>query len=97
MTLDELISELETAREDMGGDAEVRVAHNENWPVRATVARVTTPTAPDADYLYSDDERAYGQDEDGNMVWLATDSAPYSESPYAPKWAWTGDFAEAES
>jgi hypothetical protein len=89
MTIDELISELESAREEMGGDAEIRIAHQPDWPLRATFARVKLPAYADADMLYSEDERAAGQDEDGHLLWLATGSAPYGESPYAPRWAWS--------
>jgi hypothetical protein len=87
-TLDELISELEDAREDLGGGAEVRVAYQQSYPLRGTVACVTIP--PDPDDPYPADERAPGQEEDGRMVWLAVGSAPYRENPYGPEWAWQG-------
>lgn len=93
MTLDELIQELESAREDLGGDAEVRIAYQENYPLRGTVARVTVPEMDDP---YSDGESATGQEKDGSMVWIAVCSAPYDENPYGPAWAWTGEFPEDE-
>lgn len=88
MTIDDLIAELEDARENLGGDAEVRVAYQENYPLRGTVARVTVPEDEDP---YDEGERAVGQDADGGMVWIAVGSAPYDENPYGPRWAWTGD------
>ena len=46
MTLDQLIEELEDAREDLGGDAEVRIAYQPNWPIWATLRYVTVPEDP---------------------------------------------------
>lgn len=43
MTIDELIEELENARDDLGGHAEVRIAYQQNYPLRGTIARVTAP------------------------------------------------------
>jgi hypothetical protein len=85
MTIDQLIEELEAARDDLGGNAEVRIAYQENWPLRGAVAAVTLPSeAP-----YDEDEDAPGQDADDKMAWIAVGSAPYDENPYAPRWAWT--------
>lgn len=41
MTLDELIERLGEARDDLGGQAEVRVAYQPSWPLRGTIASVT--------------------------------------------------------
>lgn len=92
MTIDELISELEEARESLGGQAGVRVAYQPSYPLRGTIARVTVPDCTDADHLYSESERAAKQDEDGTFAWIAVGSAPYDENPYGPSWAWTGEF-----
>jgi hypothetical protein len=88
MTIDEMIEELESARDDLGGDAPVRIAYQPSWPLRATVASVTVPPSDDPAELYPDDEEAAGQDNDGHVLWIAAGSAPYDENPYAPKWAW---------
>lgn len=91
MTLDQLIEDLEDAREDLGGDAEIRIAFQPNWPIRTTLRYVTVPRTRDADDLYGEGERAAGQDEDGGFCWLAAgEGTPDGESPYAPRWAWQG-------
>ncbi len=87
MTLDEMISELEDAREDLGGDAEVRVAYQPNYPLRGTVAAVTVP---DTDDPYSEGEAAPGQEHDGHMAWIAVGPVYGDENPYGPEWAWGG-------
>lgn len=88
MTIDEMIAALEEAREDLGGEAQVRVAYQPNWPLRGTVARVTVPDGPDPDDNYDEGSAAPGQENDGRMVWIAVGSAPYDENPYGPRWAW---------
>ena len=85
MTIDDLIAELEEARDALGGEAEVRIAYQPSWPLRATVAHVTVP----GEDPYEEGEQACGQDSDAKMVWLAAgDSLPWDENPYAPRWAW---------
>ena len=89
MTIDELMDQLADARHELGGGAQVRVAHQTAWPLRATVACVTVPGSPDPGELYGEDDEAPGQDGDGRMAWIAlADGAPWDESPYAPRWAW---------
>lgn len=85
VTIDDLIAQLEEARDTLGGQAPVRVAYQENYPLRGTVAAVTVPEGDDP---YGDGESAPGQDGDAGMVWLAVGTAPYDENPYGPKWAW---------
>lgn len=92
-TIDDLISELEEAREQLGGHAQVRIAYQQSYPLRGTIARVTVPDTEDP---YDEGTRASGQDDDGHMCWIAVGSAPYSENPYGPAWAWTGEFPQAE-
>ncbi len=100
-TLDELITELEDARNDMGGDTEVRIAFQQNWPLRGTVDSVTIPDkdmcpgcGEDADHDGEEcPEAPIANDKandhsDNDMLWIAVGSAPYAESGYAPKWAW---------
>ena len=43
MTIDELIALAEEAREDLGGDAQVRIACQPGYPVRAALQYVTIP------------------------------------------------------
>lgn len=88
MTIDELIELASEAREDLGGDAEVRIASQPGWPLRAALACVTIPHSTDPSDLYGTDETAAGQEKDGAFLWLATGDLPDGENPYAPEWAW---------
>jgi hypothetical protein len=90
MTVDELIQDLEEARDELGGDAEIRVAYQPSWPLRTTIARVTIPQddRPGDD----EDEIAEVDEKDAGFCWIAlTEGQPYDENPYAPKWAWEGE------
>ena len=42
MTLDELIDRLKEYRDDLGGDAEVRLMTQQNWPFENTLAGVVS-------------------------------------------------------
>jgi hypothetical protein len=90
MTIDELIELASQAREDLGGDAEVRIAYQPGWPLRAALACVTIPYSTDPSDLYGPDETAAGQEKDGTFLWLADGDLPDHENPYAPEWAWRG-------
>jgi hypothetical protein len=90
MTIDELIELASEAREDLGGDAEVRIASQPGWPLRSALACLTTPPSTDPSDLYGADETAAGQEKDGMFLWLATGDLPDGENPYAPEWAWRG-------
>jgi hypothetical protein len=90
MTIDELIELADEAREDLGGDAEVRIASQPGYPLRGALACVTIPHSTDPLELYSEDETAAGQENDGTFLWLATGDLPDGENPYAPEWAWNG-------
>jgi hypothetical protein len=92
MTIDELITLAEEAREDLGGDAQVRIAFQPGWPLRAALAYVTIPHSTDPAELYDPDETASGQGNDGTFLWLATGDLPDGENPYAPGWAWLGSY-----
>ena len=92
MTIDELIELASEAREDLGGDAEVRIASQPGWPLRAALACVTIPHSTDPSGLYGADETAAGQEKDGTFLWLATGDLPDGENPYAPEWAWRGSY-----
>jgi hypothetical protein len=64
MTVDELIQDLEEARDELGGDAEIRVAYQPSWPLRTTIARVTIPQddrpGDDEDEIAEVDEKDAG-------------------------------------
>ncbi|MGO8896272.1 MAG: hypothetical protein ACLP8X_34290 [Streptosporangiaceae bacterium] len=85
MTLDELMELASEARENLGGDAEVRIASQPGWPLRAALACVTIPHSTDPSDLYGPDEIATGQEKDGTFLWLATGDLPDRENPYAPQ------------
>jgi hypothetical protein len=86
MTIDELIELAQDAREDLGGDAQVRVACQPCYPLRAALCWVTVPPSTDPSDLYGPDETAAGQKNDGTFLWLATGNLPDGENPYAPDW-----------
>lgn len=88
MTIDELIALAEEARDDLGGDAQVRIATQPGYPLRAALEYVTIPPGTDPADLYSSDEQAPGQQNDGLFLWLAAGEVPDGENPYAPAWAW---------
>jgi hypothetical protein len=90
MTIDELNSLAEEAREDLGGDAQVRIASQPGYPVRAALQYVTIPFSSDPGDLYDSGEQAPGQQNDGTFLWLAAGEIPDGENPYAPAWAWNG-------
>jgi hypothetical protein len=92
MTIDELIALAEEAREDLGGGAQVRIAFQPGWPLRAALAYVAIPHSTDPAELYGPDETAPGQGNDGTFLWLATGDLPDGENPYAPGWAWLGSY-----
>lgn len=92
MTIDELIALAQEAREDLGGDAEVRIATQPGYPVRAALRYVTTPFSTDPAELYAPNETAPGQAGDGTFLWLAAGDLPDGENPYAPGWAWLGSY-----
>ena len=93
MTIDELIELAAEARSDLGGGAQVRIAYQPGYPIRAALAYVTIPHSTNPSDLYGEDEMAAGQENDGRFQWLATGDLPDSENPYAPEWAWpSSDF-----
>jgi len=96
MTIDELIELAGEAREDLGGDALVRIAYQPGYPLRAALQWVTVPFSTDPAELYGPDETAAGQENDGTFLWLVTGDLPDRENPYAPAWAWPGSYFTAE-
>lgn len=77
MLISELIEQLQDKLK-WDGDAEVRVAYQPSYPLRAEISNVTF-VEPDAD---DDDEPQE------KILWLAVDGVYSSESPYAPRRAW---------
>lgn len=92
MTIDELIELATEAREDLGGDARVRIAYQPGYPLRAALRYVTVPPSTDPADLNGPNETAAGQHNDGTFLWLATGDLPDGENPYAPEWAWLGSY-----
>jgi hypothetical protein len=96
MTIDQLIELAVEAREDLGGDAQVRIACQRGYPLRAALQYVTVPPSTDPAELYGPDETAAGQQNDGTFLWLAAGDLPDRENPYAPGWAWLGSYFTSE-
>ena len=84
MTIDELIELAGDARDDLGGGAQVRIAYQPGYPLRAALHCVTIPHSTDPEHLYGPDQTAAGQQDDGRFLWLATGDLPNRENPYAP-------------
>jgi hypothetical protein len=96
MTIDQLIDLAVEAREDLGGGAQVRIAYQRSYPLRAALQYVTVPFSTDPAELYGPDETAAGQQHDGTFLWLAAGDLPDRENPYAPGWAWLGSYFTSE-
>lgn len=62
MTIDELISILQDAAEEVGGDAEVRLAHQPQWPFEYSLSGQTVISKPGVDDL-EEHERFMGCEE----------------------------------
>jgi hypothetical protein len=87
MTIDQLIEAAQEACEELGGDAGVRIAYQQNYPLRGTLQAVTVPESDDP---YEEGGMAAGQENDSRMLWLAVGSVEYGENPYGPESAWNG-------
>jgi hypothetical protein len=96
MTIDQLIELAREARQDLGGDAQVRLACQRGYPQRAALQYVTVPPGTGPADLYGPDETAAGQQRDGTFLWLAAGDLPDRENPYAPGWAWPGSCSTEE-
>jgi hypothetical protein len=81
MTIDELIELAEEARDDLGGDAQVRVALQPSYPIRAALRCVTTPHSTDPEDPNAPGDRAAGQGNDGTFLRLAAGDPPDGENP----------------
>jgi hypothetical protein len=84
MTIDELIELATEAREDLGGDAQVRIAYQRGYPLRAALSWVTIPYSTEPAELYGPGERAAGQQHDGTFLWLATGTSQAGRTPTPP-------------
>lgn len=80
MTLDELIAALDDARDEHGGDVEVYIATQPEYPLAFHVSAVSTP---DARGVLEDD------DADPRIFIAASGGNPWS-MPYAPSSCWGG-------
>jgi hypothetical protein len=79
-TLDELIEALQEVRDEVGGDAEVRMVTQHNWPLEYTVFGVSTGAQINADEDSLDD----GDVSDDNVVYLVEGT----QLGYGSKRAW---------
>jgi len=74
-TLDELIQLLEEKRDQVGGEAIVRIAEQPSYPLQSSIAGVV-----------SSDDIAYIKEEQP-IVWIA-EGSQCRPDPYAPKDIW---------
>ena len=91
MTIEELIEQLEEARESVGGDALVKVANQPSWPLREDITQLTYNRYGDGSYGDTGDK---DDPKDEEILWIAIQQD--SQSPYAPRWAWDGEPPEAD-
>jgi hypothetical protein len=89
-TIDELIELLEEARDEVGGDAEVRLAFQPSWPLAFKVDGVALQAEiNDYEREEYDDEEEDGDGQSENVVWIVEGGHPSEpSSPYAPRGAW---------
>lgn len=93
MTLNELIHRLEIAAEEVGGDAEVRLAYQPTWPLQSHVAGVATSRdlfdeQDDEWPEYDPDDLDHGLDpaDDAGPVYVwIVDAGQVYDTPYAPR------------
>lgn len=81
MNLDELIDRLEEYRDDLGGDCEVRLMTQQNWPFENTLAGVVS-----AEEINEFDDEEFTDDdvEDDQVVYLVEGN----QLGYGSKRAW---------
>lgn len=98
MTIDQLIAALEEAREmaPRGGDTEVRVAYQPNYPIAGTIQAVSVADPYDLDDEAIEagvTERELDLDGHDGKLWIGVGSMPYNENPYGPQFAWSANIA----
>jgi hypothetical protein len=83
MTIDELIELAQDARKDLGGDAQVRIAYQPGYPLRAALGFVAVPPSTGPSGLYGPDEAAAGQQDDGTLAgaWFPREGDRHDPSP----------------
>lgn len=82
MTIDELIARLEDVRDDLGGDTEVRLMTQQNWPFENSIKGICSSEdiATCCDYDEEDEEEA-----ESNKVLFIVEG---SQLGYGSKKAW---------
>lgn len=78
MTIDELIGLLEELRDDISGDAEVRLMTQENWPFENSIRGVTTSSelvTDDEDDEYEDDGEEFAYIVEGRQICYGSKNA----------------------
>ena len=83
MTLNEIIERLEEYRDDLGGDCEVRLMTQQNWPFENAI----TGLASRAEIIASDEDSDDDEDDeadDGPMVYIVEGT----QLGYGSKQAW---------
>jgi hypothetical protein len=88
-TIDELITVLQDARDELGGGARVRVVTQRVYPLSHRV--VAAATANEGESPSEEGETGPGWDHGKQTLWLACDTPDVPESPYAPRWVWGKD------
>jgi len=81
MTIDELIERLEECRDELGGDAEVRLMTQSNWPFENAIAGMTTSK----EIRQSDDEDGFDPQGDADEVAYLVEG---QQLGYGTKAAW---------
>jgi hypothetical protein len=90
MTIDQLIARLEECRDEIGGDAEVRLMTQRNWPFENSIFGVTTGAEMnESDDDDDDDDAEDAEDaEDDGVVYIVENE----QLGYGSKRAWNCAF-----
>lgn len=89
MTIDELIEELEARRDEIGGDAEVRLMTQQQWPFENELRGVvTTEDLMSADACREDDMEEESDDEPAKVESPICFLVEGSQICYGSKKAW---------
>ncbi len=84
MTLDELIEQLEDYRDEIGGDAEVRMMTQQNWPFENAICGLASGAEINAHIESDDDEPDNDDVESDNILYIVEGS----QLKYGSKRAW---------
>lgn len=90
MTINELISMLEDYRDEIGGDAEVRLMTQQNWPFENSIHglvsgnQINEATNEDEDEDEGDDDEYEGDVEDDGVLYIVEGR----QLGYGTKLAW---------